>query len=904
MPTKIYTMKKILTIIAGLVVLLLVAVVVVLATLDVNQYKGEIIKLVQDKTGRKFDVAGELKLGISLIPTIKVEQVTLGNAEWGSTPEMVKIKSFEMQVGLLPLLSGDIKVSQLVLDTAEIMLETNKDGTGNWMFAKEDKSDDKSAPSSGATKINVSQINIKSSTLSYKDGKTGKLTQAKIDEFVLEGGAFTTALDVVLKAVYNEVPINIEGSLGSLASFIDNESFPLDIKAGIGDATASIKGNVEEPKTMKGLDLELNFKAASLAPFATILDRKLPETGAVSLTGHITESEGVYTLTAVNAEALASKLKLDGTLAAAEPLKEFDLNINFDTTSLTNFNSLKEYTGREFPESGPVSLQGHISEKDGFYLLDAVNAALGKDLISLNGKVSSASPAQEFELDIKANTENLSKFDALAGQKLPAVGPLQLAGQVSGKDGIYLFKAVTAQLPKSKLTVDGKLTDVKKTDGSNLNINFQSESLADLNGLTGSQLPPLAPVSLIANVSDSKGSYHLKDMKFNAGKTDLTGNMTINMKGERPAVAATLNSNLIDLTPFAGEKPEDKKAKKDKVFSKDPLPLEGLKTVDANLDVTAKQVKTADMELENVKLVMTLTNGKLALKPLNATTSGSNLALQMDLDASNPKSANVKTRIDIKNFQPSSLPKYKDKFTGGKTDVAIDVSGAGNSVANIMAGLNGKFLAQMGAGTFKSSATSAATADAFSSLKSAIYGGKDSGSDTQINCGVINLNIKDGIATADKGIAINTSKMNIIGSGVINLKTEELDIAIDPQAREGVGISAGQLAELVKIGGTLAEPKAVPSTEAALKTAASAGAALATGGLSILAQGMFDKSTADEDPCATALGKKSTTKPAEKTTTTTTTKTEEAPKSTSDKAVDAVKDTGSAIKEGFKGLFD
>lgn len=48
-----------------------------------------------------------------------------------------------------------------------------------------------------------------------------------------------------------------------------------------------------------------------------------------------------------------------------------------------------------------------------------------------------------------------------------------------------------------------------------------------------------------------------------------------------------------------------------------------------------------------------------------------------------------------------------------------------------------------------------------------------------------------------------------------------------------------------------------------LKTAASVGTAVATDGLSILAQGLFDRATADDDPCATALGiklkKKATT---------------------------------------------
>jgi AsmA family protein len=166
---------------------------------------------------------------------------------------------------------------------------------------------------------------------------------------------------------------------------------------------------------------------------------------------------------------------------------------------------------------------------------------------------------------------------------------------------------------------------------------------------------------------------------------------------------------------------------------------------------------------------------------------------------------------------------------------------------------------------------------------------------TQLLCAVVNFDIKDGIATADRGIAISTSQMDVIGSGTINLKTEALDIGIKPQAKEGVGLSAGQLAGLVRVGGTMANPKATADAAAMLTTSVTATTALATGGLSLLAQGLFDRSAADADPCATALGQKttSTTKP-----------TAEKEASTTDKAVDAVKDVGSAVADSIKGFFD
>jgi AsmA family protein len=828
---------KLLKILAGLIVILLIALGIFISTFDVNKYKGEIITLVEEKTGREFDITGDLKLGVSLIPTVKVEQVKLGNADWGSQPDMVRVSTFEVELGLIPLFSGQVKINQLVLDSAEILLETNKEGKGNWEFQTK-KETGKAAPKqdkdAGAVPaINISELNIKNSKLTYKDGVTGKVTSIFINEFVAEGGAFSQALDVLLKAEYNKVPITLDGSLGSLESLTNNRNFPMDFEAGVGEAKLKAQGEIAEPLNAKGLNLDLEFNTTTFEPFEKITGQKLPKLGPVEANGHISEKDDIYKLDAVNVNAINSSIVLDGQVSAKTPAKGFAFTFDMNTDNLSNFNAIKDITGREFSKTPPVNIKGNVSEKDGIYNLKAINASMGK----------------------------------------------------------------------TQLKVDGTLTDLKKTEGSNLNIDFASESLSELNVLAGSDLPAIGPISLKANITDQKGAYLLKNMQFKAAQTDLAGDMLVNIKDKRTALTANLSSNVIDLVPFTGKeekqgKEEKKVTKKEKVFPSEPLPFESLKAVDANLDIKAKQIKTADLTMSDTVLSMKLNNGNLQIAKLNSNFGGGTLAMNMTLDASSGKSGTLETNLAVKNFQPSTLPDYKDKFTGAKTDLDTSVKGSGNSIAAIMAGLNGKFIMQMGPGTFKSSSAGAATADAFTSLKNAIY--KDGGSSgvTEIVCGVVNLNIKDGIATADKGIAINTSKMNIIGSGIIDLKTEKLDIGIDPQAREGVGISAGQLAELVRIGGTLAEPKAVPDTKAAVMAGVSAGAAVATGGLSIIAQGLFDKETADEDPCKTALGiKQAKAKPAE-------TAPKEEPKSVTEKATDTVKDVGKSITEGIKGLFD
>ena len=127
-------MRLFLKILGGFTVLLIIILVVFISTFDVNKYKPEVVSLVQEKTGRNFDITGELKLGYSLIPTVVVNGISFGNAKWGSQPDMAKIGHFEAQISLLPLLHGNISVKRVVLADTDIFLETNKQGTGNWQL--------------------------------------------------------------------------------------------------------------------------------------------------------------------------------------------------------------------------------------------------------------------------------------------------------------------------------------------------------------------------------------------------------------------------------------------------------------------------------------------------------------------------------------------------------------------------------------------------------------------------------------------------------------------------------------------------------------------------------------------------------------------------------------------------
>jgi hypothetical protein len=76
---------------------------------------------------------------------------------------------------------------------------------------------------------------------------------------------------------------------------------------------------------------------------------------------------------------------------------------------------------------------------------------------------------------------------------------------------------------------------------------------------------------------------------------------------------------------------------------------------------------------------------------------------------------------------------------------------------------------------------------------------------------------------------------------------------IKPKARKGFGVSAGTIAKIIQIGGTIDEPKIEVAASGFFATAAAIGAAAVSGGWTLLAQGLLDRNKANSDVCKQTL---------------------------------------------------
>ncbi|HKJ95406.1 MAG TPA: AsmA family protein [Gammaproteobacteria bacterium] len=118
--------------IGGLIALLALFVVVVLLVVDPNDYRGEIEHVVQQQTGRKLTIDGNI--GLSFFPVFGLElgHTKVSDAKGFGDQPFVEVDDAKLSVSVMPLLSGDLELNTIILQRPQIHLVRNAQGKANW----------------------------------------------------------------------------------------------------------------------------------------------------------------------------------------------------------------------------------------------------------------------------------------------------------------------------------------------------------------------------------------------------------------------------------------------------------------------------------------------------------------------------------------------------------------------------------------------------------------------------------------------------------------------------------------------------------------------------------------------------------------------------------------------------
>ncbi len=637
------------------------------------------------------------------------------------------------------------------------------------------------------------------------------------------------------------------------------------------DLELTLNGIVGELPDFQATALHARFAGEDLSALQRILGtEKLPSKPFV-MSGSLTRHDEFWRLENGLISLSQHQLQLAGKLDRLVDPGSIDGSVQFNSDDLAA--TLAEYgVDSELPKG--VSLRiGTAIERDnsGFRLSDLQGDFAGV-VFQGGGLVSNAQDWAESRVELEARGESLR--DSLVNWTHFQVPdePYRLAADVTYHAPLVSIDRLALQLGAHNLAAELELVEVAgkpaKVKGK---ARFWGANFKQLLGWAGFDTDVEEQgYELVTGLRADASKLELQDIRFSGEQSDIKGEMQL-VYGEVPRLDLNLRSDQLYLPALLLE-PEELMAEQEKqqekqkqtgarpgalspptkeqlthrVIPDTPLPTQWINHLNGRWQYTVDQLVQRDGLGGNLLLDVELADGVLQTKTLKWDGAASQGSAEIRVDASDTVN---EINFDLASDQIPLLWMLTGKeLPNRKAVYLLSLDGRGASVRELVGSLDGALVTRGKGARLNNRGLDLALGDILGTAQDMLNPYSETEKTTVVDCHAAGVHVKDGVVSLNPGGVIRTDKIDLLITGLVDLKTESLNVDFKSRARKGIGISAGKvITPYVKLAGNMAHPHLTVDPEAVVR---SGGIVLATGGLSILAEGLWDRwVVTSENPC-------------------------------------------------------
>lgn len=585
---------------------------------------------------------------------------------------------------------------------------------------------------------------------------------------------------------------------------------------------------------------------------------------------------------------------------------------------------------------GRIVIDKLILQQPEIYLETAADGQKSWEFTQMQSNSKTAAAGVRKEQKVKSGGTMAAAAGLVAKQVELQNGIISYFDAKSGKTTQVLINDINLEIPEQdgplNLNVDAELDEQKivaEIEADNLasllnegRLNFVAEvkALQVSAALTGAvedvlESPRYAVEGNIYNPAGNFGapetslemrvdgdvySADINIQNLSVATNVITGTASVDWSKSRPQVKADLNMPSFDVNSLKAKAVSSlvpfsliKEAQALEMVPNDKIPYEYLNMVDAVLNVKAGKLMLADgVNLTDVVWAARLQDGVLDVSKLDFGLGSGEITATAAINAAtqavklNLRSRGLKLQ-DLHAPLATGANGSMQILSGGSLDIMADLSSSGATYRRLSENLDGQVIAIVDKSEIKTGRLEWLASNIFTKILQLLKVDTNKNTNMDVACAVVRADFGKGQATFPSGIVFNGSKLQVVGSGSINLVNDKINFTIAPTLNKlADGNIAQALASFVKLEGTLEKPKVGIDTRSALTTivgtVASGGAYL---GSEILLNG-------SDSPCYTALAG--------------TTYASRFPKPSGVKAAtkDAYQDVNKTAKDAVKGLED
>jgi len=794
--------------IGGLVLLVLIAVAIVAATFDPNDYKPLIVKMVQEKKQRTLTIDGDIKL--AFWPKLGANLGKVSLSEHQGDKEFASVQGLKVSLELLPLLQKELVVDTIYIDGARVNIVRYKDGSTNFddLLSKEEEE-------SQQIKFDIDGVVVTNTMVSYTDEQAGSRYQ--VSDLELEAGHIALAK-----------PFDLE------------TTFQLEASQPAVKAQVAVKGNfMVDPEARhfvaKGLDANVEGNVAGGTDVS------------IKVTGD------------VDAKPDNTELLVDGL--------KFALSGNFDGAKLVADMEAPKLTVLKDEVSGQSARlefsweKGADSARGNLELADIKGSQRAVESGGVKGSLSMAQGNQrniesQFSSPLNANLEKMV-FDLpkLAGD-IKVKDPALPGGQLQGNFALKLHADVKQEQANSDFSFNVDKSNLKGNvqvagfSKPEVRFNLTADQL-DLNKWLGKPQATAQNEKKTSNPAKPTDLSALNDLKLK-GKVNIGSILYEQYRLSNVAMTLDADGKQLKISPFAVKlddsnikgslgvsryanpiyafdvdidkldadryvtQPEGKKSETAaKADPNTPIDLSALRQLNANGELRVGWLKLANVKSTNVRIKLKSEGGVAELSPFSANLYDGAMNGALKVDARSTPSIAFKQDMKGITIGPLLMDAINNDMLTGKGNLNVDVTTQGNTVGDFKKKLNGVAALNLANGAVKGidiAGTLRGIKDKINVVKGESTVQGDKAKQTDFSEMSATFNIKNGVAH-NEDLSIKSPLFRITGNGQVDIANETISYLVKPtvvatlKGQGGAGIEElNGVTVPIKVSGTFAKP--------------------------------------------------------------------------------------------------
>ena len=500
---------------------------------------------------------------------------------------------------------------------------------------------------------------------------------------------------------------------------------------------------------------------------------------------------------------------------------------------------------------GPFELESRIAFSADAIELDKFKLDRKFSNVRLDLIIGVDRPESHLDFDVTANGSDVRSVLRTVKGLEAFEQPFSLEGKGRLRGKRWDFERVNGTVGQASFAASGDLALDDANARTEFVVNLSVPSLADIGTLDGRRFNEQA-LALEAHAVGSDGLLTIDGMSVRIGNSDISGSV-VYRGGEVPELNAEFHSDkLIFLPLLEDEQDYDPEPEFDdgRLIPDITVPFDAMKSVNASLVADIGELQREKLHLRDIEVEAYLQDGALDVRTARFKARSGEMLVRASLSPAGGQ-GEVSLQAVARDFASGLLDTNVDLAM--TSDLDLDLRATGTDLRALAGSANGVVYLDMRGGRVE-----------LGEMITAIYGNmleemlntmnpiRKEDPYTDFECLIVPLDITDGKVTGVPSIFASTAKIRVVAQGSVNLQTEEIRIGVRTTPRKIVSISAAELFNpYVQVVGTLAAPRLAVDEAGVLITG---GAAVATGGLSLLARGLWDRLSKAGDACKQVSG--------------------------------------------------